>query len=401
MKLALEGIRILDLTRLIPGPFCTMILADLGAEVIKIEEPRVGDYERQIKPIVNGMAYRFMLLNRNKKSVGLNLKAEDGRRIFLDLVRRADVVVEGFRPGAMTKLGLDYSNLKEVKPDIVYCSISSYGHSGPAVRQVAHDINILAQIGLLDLIGAAGGPPVVPGVQIVDTVAALYAVIGIQAALTNRTHTGRGQQVDISMHDCAFSLMFDNARYPLGEKRLPQRGSERLSGGLAHYNIYQTKDGQHIALGAIEQKFKNRLLEKLGLDAFIEKTDAVTTSEVDPDKEATLKKRLGEIIGKKDLGELNDLLAPENICFSPILNVEEALKDPQLAAREMVVEARHPVAGGYTQLGSPLKLSGSPPDIGRLPAPRLGEHTREVATELGLSEDEINRLINRKVICVD
>jgi len=401
MQLPLEGIRILDLTRLIPGPFCTMILADLGAEVIKIEEPKIGDYERQIKPLVNGMAYRFMLLNRNKKSVGLNLKAEAGREIFLNLARRADVIVEGFRPGAMAKLGLDYPSLKEAKPDIIYCSISSYGHAGPAVQKVAHDINILAQIGLLDLIGPVEGPPVIPGVQIADTVSALYAVIGIQAALTSRDRSGQGQQVDISMHDCAFSLMFDNARYPLGEKRLPKRGSERLSGGLANYNIYQTRDGKHIALGAIEQKFKNQLLQKLALAEFIEDTDAVTASEVDPGRDSALKKRLSEIIGNKDLEELNDLLTPENICFSPVLDIEGALRDPQLAAREMVVEARHPVAGSYTQLGSPLKLSGSPPDIERLPAPRLGEHTREVITGLGLSEEEIGELINRKVICAD
>ena len=400
MILPLEGTRILDLTRLIPGPFCTMILADLGAEVIKIEEPKIGDYERQIKPIVNGMAYRFMLLNRNKKSLGLNLKAEEGRRIFLDLARRADVVVEGFRPGTMTKLGLDYPKLKEVKPDIIYCSISSYGYSGPAVQKVAHDINILAQIGLLDLIGSAEGPPVIPGVQIVDTVAALYAVIGVQAALANRKRTGNGQQVDISMHDSAFSLMFDSARYPLGEQRLPERGRERLSGGLANYNIYSTRDGQYIALGAIEKKFKDRLFQKLGLDEFIETDAAVTTSEVNPAKESALRKRLTEIIGKKDLKEWNAILEPENIFFSPILNIEEALKDPQLAARGMVVEAHHPVAGSYTQMGSPIKLSDTPPDIERLPSPRLGEHTREIIKGLGLAEDEIVNLINKEVICI-
>ena len=223
MPLPLEGITVLDLTRLIPGPFCTLILADLGAEVIKVEQPGIGDYERQIRPFQGEMAYRFMMLNRNKKSLGLNLKQDEGREIFLDLVRRADVVVEGFRPGVMKKLGLGYDVLKSVNESIVYCSLTSYGHSGPHRDKVAHDINILATTGLLDLIGPADGPPVIPGVQLVDTVTALYAVIGIQAALASRTKTGRGQHVDLSMHDCAFSLMFDSVRYPLAERRIPVR----------------------------------------------------------------------------------------------------------------------------------------------------------------------------------
>ena len=400
MKASLDGIRILDLTRLIPGPYCTMILADLGAEVIKVEEPQVGDYERQIKPIYKGMAYRFMLLNRNKKSLGLNLKRPEGRNIFLDLVQRSDVVVEGFRPGTMAKLGIGYKKLKEVKNNLIYCSINSYGYSGPATQKVAHDINILAQIGLLDLMGPAEGPPVIPGVQLVDTVTALFAVIGIQAALTTKSKTGRGQHVDMSMHDCAFSLMFDSARYPLGEKRVPVRGRERLSGGLANYNVYRTKDGHHIAIGAIEKKFKDRLFQKLGLEAYIEKDGAITTSEVNPEKENVVKNRLAEVFSRKDLKEWNDILEAENIFFSPITNIEEALTDPQLVHREMVVAARHPIAGDYTQIGSPVKLSETPPDINRLPAPRLGEHTREIVMELGLSEEDIGNFVKKEIICI-
>jgi len=397
-SLPLAEISVLDLTRLIPGPFCTEILADLGAEVIKIEPPGIGDYERQIRPFQGKMAYRFMLLNRNKKSVALNLKENRGREIFLDLVRQSDVVVEGFRPGVMERLGLGYGDLKCVNEGLVYCSLTSYGHSGPNRDRVAHDINISAITGLLDLIGEAEGPPVIPGVQLVDTVTALYAVIGIQAALASKTKTGKGQHVDLSMHDCAFSLMFDSARYALAEGRVPVRGKERLMGGLANYNIYETKEGRYVAIGALEKTFHERLLVEMGLDEYIEDDKSVTTSEVNPEKEEVMKRRFKEVFRGKTLKEWRKILEPANVFFSPVETVADALEDPQLKAREMIVETVHPVAGAIKQIGSPVKLSESPVDIERLPAPLLGEHTVEILGRLGLDGEQIKELAGKGIV---
>jgi len=397
-SLPLEGTSVLDLTRLIPGPFCTLILADLGAEVIKIEEPGVGDYEREIKPFKGEMAYRFMLLNRNKKSVGLNLKEDRGREIFLGLARQADVVVEGFRPGVMDRLGLGFDDLRSVNEGLVYCSLASYGHSGPYRDRVAHDINILAITGLLDLIGLADGAPVIPGVQLVDTVTALYAVIGIQAALASKARTGRGQHVDLSMHDCAFSLMFESALCPLADGRIPVRGKERLMGGLANYNIYETRDGRYIVLGALERKFYEQLLRKIGLDEYIEQGGSVTASEVNPKREEAIKTRFKGIFKEKTLAEWQELLDPANVFFSPVNTVADALEDAQLKSREMVAETEHPFAGAIRQIGSPVKLSENPVDLERLPAPCLGEHSIEVLGRLGLNDEEIRALCDRGVL---
>lgn len=398
MNRPLEGLRILDLTRLIPGPFCTMILADLGAEVIKVEEPGIGDYERVVKPAQNGVAYRFMLLNRNKKSVTLNLKEEEAKKIFFDLAKRSDVVIEGFRPGVMRRLGLSYDDLKKGNPGLIYCSLTSYGYTGPYRDKVAHDINVLAQIGMLDLMGSADGPPAIPGVQLVDVVTALYGVIGILGALMAREKTGKGQQIDLSMQDCAFSLMFDSARYPLAEGRVPQRGRERLMGGLANYNIYESGDGQYMAIGALEKKFKDDLFRGLGLDDLVTKGSEVTSSEVNPEKEENIKRRLREIFKQKTLEEWQKILEPANVFFSAVKTVADALGDPQLKAREMIVETEHPKAGRYTQIGSPLKLSDTPCDMHRLPAPGVGEHNREILKGLGLSDAEVDRLKEKGVI---
>ena len=398
MALPLEGISVLDLTRLIPGPFCTLILADLGAEVIKVEQPGVGDYEREIKPFQGEMPYRFMLLNRNKKSIGLNLKQDEGREIFLDLARQVDVVVEGFRPGVMSRLGLGYDVLRRANEGLVYCSLTSYGHSGPYRDKVAHDINILATTGLLDLIGTPDRPPAIPGVQFVDAVTALYAVIGIQAALASKAKTGKGQHVDLSMHDCAFSLMFGAARYSLAGGRAPTRGGQRLSGGLANYNIYQTKDDRYIVVGALEKKFNERLLKELGLEEFIVRDGAATVSKVDFEREAIIKDRFEKVFRGKTLKEWQKILEPANVFFSPVDTVSDALEDEQLKARGMVVETEHPFAGAMKQIGSPIKLSENPVDLERLPAPRLGEHSSDILGKLGLSVDQISALIDKGAV---
>jgi crotonobetainyl-CoA:carnitine CoA-transferase CaiB-like acyl-CoA transferase len=300
----------------------------------------------------------------------------------------------------MARLGLAYDDLKKVNQGLVYCSLNSYGYSGPYSDLVAHDINILAQTGLLDLTGPADGPPVIPGVQLVDTVTALYAVIGIQAALSVRKKTGKGQHVDMSMHDCAFSLMFDSARYPLGEGRIPKRSKERLMGGLASYSIYESKDGKFMAIGAIEKKFYNTLLQKLGLEEYIEKDTLVTASEVNPEKEEAMRDVLKNTFKQKTLKEWQEILEPANVFFSPVNTIEEALDDPQLASRKMVAETEHPIAGKYIQIGSPLKLCDTPVDLERLPAPALGKNTEEILKGLGFSDKEISDMVEKKIVCI-
>ncbi|WP_028322451.1 CaiB/BaiF CoA transferase family protein [Desulfatiglans anilini] len=401
MALPLDGIAILDLTRLIPGPFSTLILADLGAEVVKIEPLIVGDYERQIGPFQNGMGYRFMLLNRNKRSIALNLKESAGREIFMRMVQSSDVVIEGFRPGVMENLGLGYNDLNKINEKIIYCSISSYGHTGPYREKVAHDINILAVTGLLDLIGAPGGRPVIPGVQLVDAVTALYAVIGIEAALAEREKTGYGQEIDLSMQDCCFSLMFDSVRYEMSNAERPQRGKGRLTGGLARYNLYETKDERYIVLGALEKKFYEHILKKLHLENFYEDSEFLTASEVDENREEMLKIELQRIFKTKSAREWEKLLDEENVFFNVLNTVSEGLNDQQLKSRGMIAETKHPIAGDIKQIGCPIKFSRASISLERFPAPRLGEHTKEILAKHKYQFSEIDELIKSGIVGIN
>ena len=398
MEQPLKGFRILDLTRLIPGPFCTMILGDLGADVIKVEEPFSGDYERQIQPSIGPMAYRFLLLNRNKRSLALNLKQKKGKEIFLELVRKSDCLVEGFRPGTMAGLGLDFKTLKDLNPGIVYCSMSSFGHTGPYRDKVAHDLNILAASGILHMTGSPDGPPVIPAVPIIDIVTALYATIAILSALMVKRETGVGQHLDISMFDSAFSLLFDAARYVWKEEREPMRGDERLSGGLANYNIYETKDEKLLAVGALETKYKRRLFERLGMEDLLENEEEMTTTGVSIDKERKVKERMRRLIVEKTLKEWHEILDSADCLYSPVKTVSEALRDEHAIHREMIAEGYHPLCGPYKHLGSALKLSETPVDIQRIPAPALGQHTFPILEELGLDTHSIEELQKNGVV---
>jgi crotonobetainyl-CoA:carnitine CoA-transferase CaiB-like acyl-CoA transferase len=398
MDLPLKGIQILDLTRLIPGPFCTMILADLGADVIKVEEPTTGDYERQIRPFIGPMAYRFLLLNRNKRSLALNLKQNMGKKLFLELARRSDCLVEGFRPDTMKGLGLDYQHVRRINPGVVYCSLSSYGHTGPDRDRNAHDLNILAESGILHTTGYPDGPPVIPGIQVVDVITALYSAIAILSALMVKRETGRGQHLDISMFDSAYTLLFDLARYVWGEKRDPQRGSERLCGGLANYHIYSTRDQKTVAIGALENDYKKKLFKFLGMEGCIEEGGEITTAEVSPDKERKAREAIDEIFSQKSLEEWNEILGPANCFYSPVKTVSEALSDPHAAHRGMVSEGSHPLCGPFMQLGTALKFSEMPIDLQRMPAPALGQHTVSILKELDFNSPEIEKLRNAGTI---
>lgn len=396
-SLPLEGIRVLDLTRLIPGAFCTCILGDAGAEVIKVEEPEIGDYERQIPPFVNKMASRFLILNRNKKSVALDLKKEEGYQLFLKMVASSDVMIESFRPGAMTKLGLDYESLLKINPRLICCSISSFGHDGPYRDVIAHDLNILGMAGVLQITGSKGGDPVIPGIQIADSVAGSNAALAILLSLMDREKTGRGRFVDISMYDGVLSWLFDAARYAFTGNEVPKRGMGRLWGGFPNYNIYKTKDGRYVTVGSLETKFKKLLLKKLGREDLAGETSQTTSTEAqtsDAELEEFLKKSFLQKTRDEWVSELSEL----NICVGPVNTVEETVRHPASTSREMVMELNHPIAGRYKQIGSALRSPTKLTDPKRRPAPSLGEHTREILSGLGYKDEEIDQLIVAGVV---
>ena len=395
--LPLQDVKIFDLTRLIPGAVCTSMLGDAGANVIKVEEVNAGDYERQIHPFIGSMASRFLILNRNKKSIALNLKEDLGQAIFLEMVKEADVLVEGFRPGTMKSLGLDYESLQKVNEKLIYCSISSFGQDGPYKDMVAHDITILGVGGFLDITGVKGGAPIIPGLQIVDSVAGTNAALAILFALMTRVRTGKGQFIDISMFDGFMSWMFDAARYSFAGETVPERGGGRLWGGLSNYNVYETKDGKFITIGSLESKFKRILLKKLCRDDLAGEKAETTSSKI-KQTDNELHSLMREIFLTKTRNEWIKEFDELNICVGPVNSVEEALSHPQTAFRKMVMEVDHPSAGRIKQMGSPLKFSDISLDVNRLPAPRQGEHTREILGGLGYSESSINKLIKKNIV---
>jgi crotonobetainyl-CoA:carnitine CoA-transferase CaiB-like acyl-CoA transferase len=391
MKPPLDGITILDLTRLLPGPYCTMLLADMGADVIKVEEPAQGDYSRWYFPRVGNVSYTHLMLNRNKKSIKLNLKAKEGREVFLKLAKCSDVIVESFRPGVMKKLGVDYNTVKKINPKLIFCSISGFGQDGPYRDIAAHDINYVGMGGILALTGYKGGPPMLPAIPIADLSSAMFAALSITTALLAREKIGRGQYIDISMHDCAISWLVDGAKYYFAEGEVPERGEKRFQGGMAHYNIYQTKDGKYITIGALEQKFWANLCEKIGRKDLIERQP----------KEGVVDAEIGAILKETFLKKTRDdwmvELMHEDACFAPLYTVDEVFDDEHVKHRKMVVETGHPSLGKIKQIGIPMKFSVTPGKM-RKPAPGFGEDTEKILKGIGYSKSRIKILREKGVI---
>jgi len=384
----LEGIKILDLTRLLPGPYGTMLLGDLGAEVIKIEEPEQGDYARWYPPYIRGVGSRHLLLNRNKKSMTLNLKMPEGKAILRKMAEAgADVLIEQFRPGVMDRLGLGYGDLEKLNPRLIYCSLTGFGQQGPYRDIAGHDINYIGIGGILGLTGPKGGPPAIPGIQIADLVAGgLYAVIGILTALVARQKTGRGQFVDVSMLDGVVSLIPDAAALYFAEGEAPRMGERRLTGGLPQYQVYRTKDGKYIAIGALEEKFWANLCRLMGKPEWAHQAPR--------EKEARtqqIKEEMNRIFLTKTRKEWLDRLMKEDTCATAVYSLEETFSDPQVIHRKMVVETDHPRAGRVRQIGIPIKFSDTPGEI-RFPAPEFGEHTEGILKDLGYTAEDIGRL---------
>ena len=381
---ALEGVRILDLTRLLPGGFCTLLLADMGADVLKVEDTGTGDYIRWMPPYYGdeeqqregtASAY-FLALNRNKRSLRLNLKDERGRDVLLRLVEDYDVVVESFRPGVMDRLGVGYEALRARNRRVIYCPISGYGQDGPLTARSGHDTNYLALNGLLGLTGRRGGPPIQSAGQIADLGGGgLMAAVGILAALHERERSGEGQVVDISMTDGALSwLAMVAARY-FAEQKVPRRGEPELAGGIACYFPYETKDEKWVSLGALEPKFWQHWCNGAGRPDLIEKQFEHPDSEAGAEIAAVFRERTRD--------EWTAFAGEHDCCLEPILDLDEVLDSELVRARGMVVELDQPGIGPMKQVGAPIKLSRTPPDTTGA-APALGADTDDVLRGIGV-----------------
>ena len=372
---ALQGVRVLDLSRLLPGPFLTMILGDLGADVVKVEEPRQGDYMRDFPPRGEGASGRYLAVNRNKRSVAMNLKDERERERFLRMAARADVVVESFRPGVMDRLGVGYEALRERNAGIVLCSISGYGQTGPYRDRAGHDINYLALAGVLAMSGQdPDGPPALAGVQIADLGGgALWGALAILAALIDRERTGRGARLDISMTEGALALLAGEFGIVHAEPSPPSRGTGLLNGGAARYGVYRTSDGRYLSVGALEPQFLARLAAATGLEL-----------EPAPAAEADLRRQLSRVIATRTRDEWERIFAGHDCCCEPVLELAEVPEHPLHRERGLFFEIDEGGSAGTLQVRTPLGL----PE-GRHPAPALGEHNDEVFREYGV--EEMNR----------
>lgn len=377
--LPLGNIKTLDLSRQLPGPFCSALLADLGADVLAIANPK--------DPLGTGIPF----LARNKRSMTLNLKHAAGVDILRRLASETDVVLEGYRPGVPARLGIDYETLRVRNPRLIYCSISGYGQDGPYRDRVGHDINYIGYAGVLNFIGAAGGPPVVPGVQIADIAGGgLMAAVGILAAVIAREQTGRGQFVDVSMLDGTVSCNAYHVLMYLLTGRLPQRGGEQLTGRYPCYAVYETRDGRHVTVGAFEPHFWATLCRHFGREDFIEPQwdEGAKREEMFAFFRAAFR--------RKTLTEWMHELADEPICFGPVNTLDETFADPQLRHRQMLVEMDGPT-GRSVVIGTPIKLSETPASL-RTPPPVFGAHTDAVLAALGYSAAEIAALRAQGVV---
>jgi crotonobetainyl-CoA:carnitine CoA-transferase CaiB-like acyl-CoA transferase len=402
MDLPLEGIRVLDLSRLLPGGFCSLLLADFGAEVLKVEDTGAGDYIRWAPPYYEGAqdsakSSLFLSLNRNKRSIRIDLKNEAGREVLLRLVREYDVVLESFRPGVLDRLGVGYERMREENPGLVYCAISGYGQTGPKRDASGHDMNYLGLIGLLGLTGDADGAPVQAAGQIADLGGgALMAAFGILAALRERDGSpghpgsGEGQLVDVSMADGALSWLAMVAGQYFADGVVPRRGEQMLAGSVLCYRPYECADGW-VTLGALEPKFWQAWCRGVGREELIEKQFEKPGSDAHG--------QVCDVFKSRTRAEWTQFATEHDCCLEPVLDVDEALASQLVREREMVVTLDQPgVEDGVRQLGVPIKLDRTPGEHNRLPGPGLGEHTEEVLRAAGYTEAQVAELLEQGAV---
>jgi formyl-CoA transferase len=398
VKAPLHGIRVVDLTRVLSGPFATQQLIDLGADVVKIEHPRVGDDTRRFgPPFIEGESTYFMSVNRGKKSVAIDLKNERGRDLVLGLIQRVDVVLENFKPGTAERLGLGHAELRKEKPRLVTCSINGYGTDGDPDYEgrAGYDAVIQAASGLMALTGDPHGPPTKVGVAIADMVAGLYAAQGILAALVERGSTGHGSHVEVSMLDATCSLLTYQAGIYFATHQSPKRmGNAHPS--ICPYETIDTKDGLYALAVGNDEQFA-RLVHVMDLP-WLEKDERFTTNAARVEHREALIAVLRPRFLEKTMGEWDALLHEEGIPGGPVLTVPRAIEHPQMRARGSVLEHDHPKAGRIRTIASPIRMDGWPPlDVS--PPPLLGEHTRQVlASELGLTNEEIDALVEARIV---
>ncbi len=384
----LAGIRVLDLTRLLPGPVCTLYLADLGADVVKVEDTGSGDYARNLGNRPGTVSAFFRAVNRNKRSLALDLKDPRGREAFLALARSADVIVESFRPGVVASLGVDYDTVAAMNPRIVYAAISGYGQSGPRAQVAGHDINYLGYAGVLDQTGVRDGPPALCNLQMADLLGgAASTAVALLAALVGVGRTGRGRYVDVAMTDAslAHNIFALHALEQWGHV-LP-RGEDLLTGGVPCYGVYPTRDGRWLAVGALEDKFWRALC------AAIARPDLVAGQFAVGDEGVRVRRELEQVFLEATLAEWAARLAPVDCCVTPIATLDEALGDPQFVARRMV----HAREDGSREYAPPFNVSGHEFCVTRQ-APTQGQHSAEVLREAGYAEGTIAALVAAGVV---
>lgn len=385
----LEGIKVLDLTRVLAGPFCTMILADMGAEVIKIEQPGKGDDTRQFgPPFKDGESAYFLSINRNKKSVTLDIKSAKGKEILSQLIQRSDVLVENFRPGTLKKLGFDYEAASKINPRLIYASVSGFGQTGPWSEKPGYDLAIQGLGGIMSITGDADGPPCKVGVSQADLTAGLFAAQGVLLALFAREKTGKGQLVDVGMLDCQLAMLsFQAGIYFMTGVSPVRKGNQHPT--ICPYETFKARD-RYINIAVGNDKLWQKFCALIGLDKIRDNPDFATNPSRVQNRDK-LFPVIQDKIGEKDSGHWLSLFEKNGIPSGPILSVEEALAQPQAAAREMVAAVKHRVLGKIKQTGIPVKLSETPGEIVSAP-PCLSEHTDAVLEGLGYSGTDIQAM---------
>ena len=389
--------RMLDMAWLGPGPFCAQILGDLGFDVIKITEVTPGRGRRGGRSVMPRMMFHEptpharRLGTRNARSIALNLKTLEGQEVFHRLVRTADVIQEGFRPGVADRLDVGYQAVRQIKPDIVYVSITGYGQDGPYRDRVGHDLNYLSVAGFIDMNGRAGGPPAIPGTVVADFAAGgMSAALHILAALLRRERTGEGTYADVSMTDAAFAINSLPIQGYLDSGLEPRRGETFTSGFWPWYDVYETRDGKFVSVAAVEPWFYEQLCRSLGCEEFADKQWSLEHRE-------TIRAEFARIFKSKTRQEWVEELGQADVCFAPVLSVAEAVQDPQMLARGMVSQVEHPIYGAVAVVGSMLRFSGFQFRVRNWNL-EPGEHTEQLLTELGYTAAEIAELREREIV---